>query len=438
MRAKKSYAMLAIGALFIAVGVTLVAVSATRTRGQPIATSEPHDTVEVQRPVPPGDHAEPPEANTQADPAQELRSLTPSIRGVAPAPDLAIIDRELDEEDRRAKERIAELQAHPDVGDQLADEILKGRRKQELTDRAKALIQQMVGEGTPAVPLLAQLYQRQGPVQGRTVVINALKEVGSDDAAEALFARVMDPGRDSRTIGRRAVKALAAITDNSYEIARCLESPEPVIRDAATRALWHRDLSADAVEAIDVQFRSSSWVSQQLAAAAFKTDKTSRTAARKVDLLLLRAMEIDTRVSDKDHVPSGMPWTPREMVKVSFISALSRMPGADESLLSRYRTANQTQRQFIAIALGNRKHQEFRPDLVTIIRTSKDGVVRTMAVRALYHVGAEDDIGLLRELVRSDPFRRPVDPHPGSTKGPEDDWPVRYEAKRVLTHLQDD
>ena len=59
-----------------------------------------------------------------------------------------------------------------------------------------------------------------------------------------------------------------------------------------------------------------------------------------------------------------------------------------------------------------------------------------MAVQALYHVGTAADTDLLRELVRSDPFKRPVELHRRSTKGPEDDWPVRYAAKRVLRRLE--
>ena len=388
--------------------------------------------------MPPGDHAEPPEVSTQAGLSQELPSLTSSIHGVASAPDLAIIDRELDEEDRRSREQFVQLQVQPDLGDQLVEEIFKGGDKQELTGRAKALIQQMVGEGASVVALLAELYDRRASVRKRTAVINALGEAGSPDAAEALLAIAMDPGGEKKTVGPRAVGAFVALTDDSTEIARLLQSSDPGTRYAAARALGGRDLSSEAVEALDVLFRSSSWMSHHRAAAAFAKDKTSRTVARKVDLLLLRAMEIDKRVSNEDRVPSGIRWTPREMVKVSYIRALSRMPGADESLLGRYKTANETQRKFIAIGLGLRKHHEIRPDLVTIIRASKDGFLRTQAVRALYYVGTEDDIELLGELLRSDPFKRPVESHHRYAKGPEDDWPVRYEAKRVLTHLQDD
>ena len=85
----------------------------------------------------------------------------------------------------------------------------------------------------------------------------------------------------------------------------------------------------------------------------------------------------------------------------------------------------------------NCDHADIRPELLNIIKTEKDGFIRTMAVKALENLATEDDIPLLEELVKSDTFYRTFRAHmPKEKRGEHYGFPVRYAANQVLKHLR--
>ncbi len=306
-----------------------------------------------------------------------------------------------------------------------------------ITFETRGLIQQIERDEGDVAGLLLKLYRAQGSTQKRNAVIKALGKLNSQAAKDALLNIALKPGGDARvSTGRVAVKTFAKLTQNSSELCQLIATPVPGVRTTAVRVLGYKELTQTAVDALGTLLNTPSWGTVSAVAGAFATDKSALTVETKVDLLLDSLPEINSIIPEDERVPAPVYWTPREMVRVSYIGALSSMIGADKSLRHHLRTAEAPERNVIVIALANRNHADIRPELLNIIKTEKDGFIRTMAVNALENLATKDDIPLLEELIRSDTFNRPFRAHsPTEKKREHVDFPVRYAANQLLKHL---
>ena len=315
--------------------------------------------------------------------------------------------------------------------EELLEQIRLSSRGRGTNDRIKALIDELRAQRIDVVGLLAEEYDAmEGAVQETTILIKALQYIGSDAAKKVLRDKVLKGGPSAITLGRRAAAAFMALTDNTSEIAELLAAPTPDVRDSVTQELAHRELTPQAVEALGRLLTSKSWVSHNLVGTAFGTDKSPVTAARKVDLLLDAAGH--TGELEKAHVLVWGQGTASERVYGSYVSALSIMPAGERPLLARLRAARGIQREMIIIALATRKRQGVHDDLVRIIKTTKNGHVRTMGVRSLGRIATDEDVAMLRRLASSDTFSRPTTHHGHHRPGVAVCFPVREAAAAIL------
>lgn len=362
-------------------------------------------------------------------------AATASVRGVRPGKVVVAIEAELDREEEAASPDVAEAPKEKATSEKLIAEVKAGWDKKELTTRLKELMQEIQDEGGDVVGILVSLYQRDGSVQERTVVINALKELGSTAARDALLGLALNPGRDSATLGPRAARAFAALTENSSQISRLMDSPLNDVKNAAAEALANRVLTQEAVDRLGKLLASDSWGTHGLVATAFSTDKSPETAAEKVAYLLSSSKNLH-KLKDAWKVHPEMGLSRTEFAYSCYITAMANMRGADDILKGSLEQTSGRSRKMVVIALAQRKHAGVRAELLGIIQTDKLPIMRTRAVCALLGVATKEDIPLLQRISETDPFKR-EDHHRRHTDGsPTIRYPVRDAAKTVLSMLE--
>ncbi len=308
-----------------------------------------------------------------------------------------------------------------------------------LGEATTALLDDFARRGVDVAALLAR--ERAKAPLGRatkvgrdSAIFQALERIGTPAAKAALLEAAHDarPGSDSPTLGPRAAASYAALAKgDSAEIARLIDSAEPAARDAAAQALAGLELAPAATVALGRLLESTSWVTHNLVAAAFATDRSPATAAAKVDLLLAAS----GRIAGLPDVPGLLAETglnAREVALGAYLHALAVMPGADEPLAGRRASATGLARTLVGLALARRGRAEVRDEVLAAIRTAQDGHLRLLAVESLRPIATRDDLPLLRTLAGSDPFEREVQ-HPGP---PRRVFFVRDAAASVMSTIE--
>jgi len=381
-----------------------------------------------------------------SEPEQKVLNITPqqamdaSIQASKIA-QAAKINSELEIKNLNFEE--SDLEGIKSLTNELIEQIWQDAQDGQLSENAKDLLKELTEKDVDVVSLLAKTYKIPGDgkaayVPRNSIIIKALKELGSEEAKAELLDIALRSQQDSRTLGPRAAKAFITLAADTSEMVQLLSSTEPQVRNITVEAMHGLPLTPEATEAIGKLLSSKSWVTHNLVASTFGADKSSLTATMKVNLLLQASVNIEKLISNKEPVPAVLQWTAPEMVRASNISALASMPGATNILRQNLSFAKPQQREMLVIALGMRKQSDVRPEILKIIGTTIDGFTRTMAVDSLYYIATEDDIPLLRTLTTSDSFKRPttLHSHKGREKPPNADFPVRYTAERVLAKLQ--
>lgn len=314
---------------------------------------------------------------------------------------------------------------------------------QQLSEQVKIVMKELADKGGDMISLLAEEFQKPPGGEGNfasrnTIIINALKAIGSEEAKTALLNMALEDIPQISIIETRAAEAFIALAKDSSEIAQLLSSAEPAVRDVAGGELAGKPLTSEAIAAL-IAFQESNskfWRAHDLVASAFGRDPLPDKAAEKIDILFKALLQLE-QLPDEGPVWVEAGITGPEAALGSYITAMSSMPGADDVLRRRLESADGLQWTMIVIALANRGDEEVHDKLLQIIKTTTDGNIRTMAVTGLYHIGTKDDIPLLQELAKSDPYTR----HGMLPKGETSHsmgtiHPVRYAAERVLSKLE--
>ncbi|MBN1973198.1 MAG: HEAT repeat domain-containing protein [Sedimentisphaerales bacterium] len=316
----------------------------------------------------------------------------------------------------------------------LITEIKSSINTQKLSEKCKGILKELQKQDIDCEKALHELYKQDGIVQERTQIINALQALGTGKSKEILIEIAFNPGMTANTLGPRAVKALSAITDDSTMISRCLESPNAQTKDVAAQELAGKKLSPPAVSRLGELLKTDSWITHNLVTTAFKTDTSDQTNNEKINLLLNAIPGIDKVITlHKDGTLVELMWNSREMVRLSYISAFVEMRDADTNLRNALAIANPEQRTILVIALGLRKHKDMRPEILNIIKTTQDDLLRTMAVESLSFIGTKEDIPMLRQLASSDSCRRS---YISDTQGQMVSYPVREAAEQAIKVIQ--
>jgi hypothetical protein len=320
----------------------------------------------------------------------------------------------------------------------LVEEVLKGAPDLKLTDRAQALLRELAGKqkNQEAVRVLLDEYRKPHGrfVVRNKVIIKALYHMGSPEAKAALLDLALSDDPRTTVVEADAARAFVALSKDTTEKLKLLDAAEEGVVCVGLRALESGSLDRAATSALARQLKSESAIRHTLVAAAFGTDRSQEATGEKVDALLEASARVENLPGWGQPAPRSR-WAKWEQATLSYLYAMSRMPGVDEALRNRFAVAKGRQRELILIALATRGHGDIHDELVGMIRSTTSGFLRTMAVESLAKVGTDKDVLLLEDLQRSDPFLLPDSGHP-RRPGSIQDYPVRYGAKCALLQLQ--
>ena len=418
----KTWALIGSGAVLAVGGAVLVALSFTGGRD--------HGNTQVV------DNSKPPGAAAPTS-APVHRSESVTIRLPDRTREIELARRQLEQEEEagmKASVSLGEPLEPADLKSRLRLAISNAERDKDLS-QLKELLSQLAGEEADVVAILKEEYKRsQGDVPRATIVINALKAMGSPRAAEVLRGIALDPGKDGVTLGPRAVKAYAAITKDSGRIASLLNSKEPQAVDAAIEQMRGLPLTDSAVNALGAQLdKSKSWVTHQLVAQSLGMDLRRDTADRKVGILMSVATTLG-QLDAADTVEPELGLTVREVTLMIYAGSLADMKGSEQTLRGYLSDGNDVRKALAATALAQQGNRDVHDDVLRIASQSKDGLLRLIAVSALKKVVTEQDMAFLQQLAQNDPYRRPAIGR--QANGQEWRYPVRDAARDVLNEIQ--
>lgn len=303
-----------------------------------------------------------------------------------------------------------------------------------LSEEAKRLLDEMTQKNVSLVARLSRAYDRAAGSYGRRhFIIEALKRQGSEEAKSALLNLAMKEDGTSHSLTQEAAKAFVSLAKDSTEAAKALSSADSRARDTVIGEMQGSELTPEATEALGKLLASRSWITHNRIGGAFGTDKSPRTAGRKLDLIFQAIGRLD-ELENAEIPDPELRITGAECAVAQYVFAMSNMPGADEGLQKRLGTARGLERQLIVLSLARRGKSDVAGELRAIIRNTQDGHMRLMAVAALRPYASQEDIPLLQSLVASDPFMR-IDHHRMRPPPPNKDYPVRLAAENVLRTL---
>jgi HEAT repeat protein len=378
---------------------------------------------------------EPQPAAEQAQAPARVEALpTPAVR---PPGDSLAQARSLDEKDRlrtqQERQRLAAAAAPTPEGlaRQQLQALLDGAAaNQKLTEGIMQALRSLTQAGGDPAAALREEYQRSvGNVQRASVVLQALKELGTPAAQKALVEIALNPGQDGFTLGARAVEAYAATGVGATDLAALLDSREPQVRDVAIQKMAGLPLDRPTLEKLNGTLNSPSWVTRNLVATALGTDPQAGTAADRVGMLMSSSRTLGDLENAEQILPQYAQ-TAREMALGIYAGSLSAMPTAGRALWSYVSSGTTMQRSLAAVALARQGDKAAREPVLRVIRETDDGFVRMMAVAALETLATEQDKTLLESLATTDPYQRPSLTAEGPSR-----YPVRDAARRVLDKL---
>ena len=283
---------------------------------------------------------------------------------------------------------------------------------------------------------LRDLYRLNGTVQERTIILLALREVGTSQATSLIQEIASEPGNDAATLGPRAVKLLSSMGADTDRLSQLLKSSSAETRDSAAMELAGKELTATAVERLGELLKSDSWEAHSFVISAFTSDRSSKHARRKLELLIAALARLD-KLDDEPQVDLCSR-SPRSLVMCGYVTTLAHMLGADEIVHEQLSRANAGSIEYkvLAIASAMRKDKSARPALLEIARKEKNDDLRHMAVVGLQFVGNKQDLEFLRKLAMEDPYvlQVRVDYKPQAI---DVQFPVRSAAKQAIGVLSE-
>ena len=324
---------------------------------------------------------------------------------------------------------------HDDLVDRLSDAIEQAK-EQKLTEDVRQRIEDVRKAGIDPAATLGQLYAEygKGSFQPCTVILLALEDVGGPEGLDALKAIALNPGDGGSTLGPRAVKAMTVVTLNPEPISEVLESNSPPTRAAAAMALHGKKLTAACVGRLGELLRSDDWITHNLVTAAFATDRSTNTAAQKIDVLLAALPQLE-HLKAAPPAKIGISSSPRDAALQAYIFALANMPGGEEILRAKLPevVAGSESRRVLSLALAERGDKTVYPTVLEIAQKESSGMLRALAARELGTIGTARDIELLESLAADDPYT-------AISKSCEEAdkvvYPVRSAAKEAVTKLR--
>ena len=318
----------------------------------------------------------------------------------------------------------------------LIQEIKLSSSSQQLSKKCKKILGTLQKQDIDCEKILSELYKEDGSVEERIVIIKALQELATDKAKETLIEIAKNPGRTAQTLGPRAVKALAALTDDSTMISQCLESTISESRDAAAQELAGKELSSIAVSRLGELLKTNSWISHNLVATAFATDTSKQMTHEKINLIVNAIPKVEAVITlNKNSLLVEVPWNSQEMAMRSYLSALSGIEGGKTYLENQHISSKGVTQQLIILSLANQNEKKMLCEVRKIVNETDSGFIRTMAVNSLAHIGEPGDIKLLEQIKKGDSFKRTYQAPRDSSE--TDHYPVREAAERAIKTIKE-
>lgn len=348
-----------------------------------------------------------------------------------------------------------ELSLHPPTGevnesafaiDALSQLIgsLTTSRSGDLTQDEIRLLEDFIhrGRGQEVVSALSDAYADANPIGTTRVIRNlsiiralsALGSAGSHQATSQLRDIAMQEDSDSAILPQEAAKSYSSIASPD-QIAYLLSSNNIAVRYPAARGLVGKPLTPQIVHVLGEQLNDDRSIEMHMAVTkSFALDPEAAAPDDKVRILLGAASESHHLQGANQRAEGTGNWSVQQWATMQYTNALAAAVGVEGSLAKQLPQEHTQRWELAVIALAQRKHQYVHDDLVDIITSTGEGVIRKMAVDALAEISRESDVALLEQLIVHDDFMLT-----GGHDAPPDGqiFPVRDAAVQTLRKARD-
>jgi hypothetical protein len=319
-------------------------------------------------------------------------------------------------------------------------EAIGAATSQTVTDDVLHAIDAYREAGFDAADGLKELFMRHAAVPGGnsiqigTVIVRALERLGSPEAVKALKDIARVPSTSGDTLAQLAIDAIAKLTIDPDQLSQLLDIESSRTRNAIATGLQGKELTELSIRRLGELLRSDSWLTHNLVATAYATDRSTVNAQLKLELLLgaLSRLRHLRNVEENELIWGS---TAEEAALNSYIRALADMPGADQIIRDKLAdaTPGSAEHKLLALAAALRRQRVAYPFVLQIATEEKSGFLRSVAVRGLGIVGSLADIPLLEQLATADPYSRPGIHAQG---GEPNVYPVRNVARVSIAELR--
>jgi len=433
--------VLAIGVVWTIAGVYLLLRSISGKDSVPVGSARAPDT-----------------ARSQVDALHDTLNMGAAVAPVKSADDPAAyrehetdssskgqrdIDAQLDEEEETARQeahRKATGIADRQIGDMKSLlELLKVPSNRVNTEIKKTLedaIKDLAALGDKVIPPMMSEFNREDQsFVFRHRVVMALQEMRSPQARDILLDIAL--GKTEAT--RRSMKMWAArayikVIDDRSEAKGLLASTDDGVQNIGLVAMAGQRLDTDLVTSLGQLIRSEHSAVRWGVARVMAAEPSNQFAREKVSLLMDAIRDLDRWPGGQNTLP-GYLYTNAEVDCHEYVRALVKMDGSLKPMQEYSSNLTETAKEAIAIARAAKGDIAVKGDVLSIVRGSKNRLLRVLAIGSVGEIGTPGDIPLLRQIAETDALVEERQMGVGS-EGTRKFYPGRVAASRAIKQIE--
>lgn len=287
-------------------------------------------------------------------------------------------------------------------------------------EEVKNIARTWQSQGVDPVPILfrhSRLHTRVAMAERRQrfkLVVGVLSALGTPEAKDVLFEMTFENNTPSVEISREAARAYLELCDSPEEKMRLLDAPDSV-RSMMLHYLVGHSLTPDIVEELCGIFGAESECFSEHHHVLLRIlvgDRSYLSLEVRIDAVLGIGEKLAQWMERSFEERRG--WEPHngdfiwrdESVYWSYIVGLSNFVGARAALRQRIEKETGRRRFMCVLALGILGDQSVRDQLLELLDSEENGVLRSYVVMSLGPVSLPEDMERLRELATNDQFVR--------------------------------
>lgn len=287
-------------------------------------------------------------------------------------------------------------------------------------DEVENIARRWQSQGVDPVPILfrhSRLHPGVAMAEKRQrfkLVVHVLSALGTPEAKDVLFELTFENNAPSVEISREAARAYLELCDSPEEKMRLLDAPDSA-RSMMLQSLLGHSLTPEIVEELCGIFgEESEHFSEHHhdLLRILEGDGSFLTLEVRIDAVLGIGEKLAQWMERSFEERRG--WEPHygdfiwrdEWVYHSYVEGLSNFVGARAALRQRVERETGRRRFMCVLALGLLGDLSVRDQLLELLDSEKNGILRSYIVMSLGPVSVPEDMERLRELATNDHFIR--------------------------------